>query len=203
MSINNFRRFVDKLRKGQNYEKYWLWLFVGTLVGLSCSPVCAKMALTTGSTLPAFELAMPNFPAMSAYLGVEDGRSFSLAQIAAELIVVEFFDIYCHKCYQNAPIANQLYTAIKEDKQLCQNIKMIGIGLASRPEEIDEYRQKFNVEFPLFADPQNNVRPASKVKHVPLTVVVDKSGKVLVSHLGVIRNVDAFFTKIKERYMGL
>jgi len=80
---------------------------------------------------------------------------------------------------------------------------MIGIGLASRPEEIDEYRQKFNVEFPLFADPQNNVRPASKVKHVPLTVVVDKSGKVLVSHLGVIRNVDAFFTKIKERYMGL
>jgi len=41
------------------------------------------------------------------------------------------------------------------------------------------------------------------VKHVPLTIVVDKNGKVLMSHLGVIKNIDAFLSKIKKHHKAL
>ena len=196
-------RFVDKLRQSRNFQKYWLGLVVCTLVGMSFSPVYAGMGIAPGGTLPEFEIAMPNVPGMRVYLGFEDEGSFSLSQIPARLIVVEFFDIYCHTCYQNAPIANQLYKSIEEDENLNKSIKMIGIGLASKSDEIAEYRQKFDIEFPVFADPQKTVRMKSKVKHVPLTIVIDKSGKVLMSHLGVIRNVDAFFAKIKKCHKAL
>lgn len=197
MSTNNVRKFVEKLRQARHCQNYWLGLVVFSLVCMGCSLNYAGMAIAPGSTLPEFELSMPNMPGMSGYLNVEGESSLSLSKIPAKLIVVEFFDIYCHKCYQNAPIANQLYNSIKEDKQLNRNIKMIGIGLASKPEEIAEYRQRFNVEFPLFPDPQKNVRIESKVKHVPLTIVVDNSGKVFMSHVGVIWDVDAFLTEIK------
>ena len=203
MSINNSRRFFEKLRQNHNFRKKFLGLVVCTLLSMSCSLVYAGMAIAPGSTLPAFEIEMPNLPEMSAYLGVKGGSSFSLSQIPAKLIVVEFFVIFCHKCHQNAPFVNQLYNSIREDKELSKNIKMIGIGLSSKSEEVAAYRQKFKVEFPLFPDPQKKAYIKSKVKHVPLTIVVDKSGKVLMNHLGVIDNVDAFLGKIKKHHKAL
>jgi len=170
---------------------------------MSCSLVYAGMAIAPGSTLPEFEIEMPTLPEMRAYLGIKGGGAFSLSQIPAKLIVVEFFGIFCPKCHQNAPVANQLYKSIKEDEELSKNIKMIGIGLASKSKEIAVYKQKFKVEFPLFPDPQKKAKKKSKVKHVPLTIVVDKSGKVLMSHLGVIENLDAFLGKIRKHHKAL
>ena len=203
MSVNNAPRLVEKLKQGQIFRKTVLGLVVCILLGMSCSLVYAGMAITPGSTLPEFEIEMPTLPEMSAYLGIKGGRAFSLSQISAKLIVVEFFGIFCPKCHQNAPIANQLYKSIKEDKELSKNIKMIGIGLASKSKEIAVYKQKFKVEFPLFPDPQKKAKTKSKVKHVPLTIVIDKSGKVLMSHLGVIKNLDAFLGEIRKHHRAL
>jgi len=125
---------------------------------LYCSLVYAGMGLAPGGTLPEFEIKMPTLPEIHASLGIKGGRAFSLSQIQAKLIVLEFFSVFCHKCHQNAPIANQLYNSIEEDKELSRNIKMIGIGLASKSKEIAVYKQKFNVEFPLFSDPQKRLR---------------------------------------------
>jgi len=203
MSVNNARRFGKILRQGQNFPQKVLGLIVCILLGMSCSLVYAGMAIAPGSTLPEFEIEMPTLPEMRAYLGIKDGSAFSLSQIPAELIVVEFFYIFCHKCHQNAPLANQLYKSIKEDKELSKNTKMIGIGLASEPKEIALYKQRFKVEFPLFPDPQKEAKTKSKVKRVPLTIVVDKSGKVLMSHLGVIKNIDVFLGYIRKHHKAL
>jgi len=203
MSINNARRFFEKLRQYRNIRKKFLGLVVCTLLSMSCSLVYAGMDIAPGSTLPEFEIEMPDLPEMSAYLGIKGGSSFSLSQIPAKLIVVEFFVIFCRQCHRNAPIANQLYNSIRKDKELSKNTKMIGIGLSSKSEEIAVYRQKFKVEFPLFPDPQKKAHIKSKVKHVPLTIVVDKSGKVLMNHLGVIKNVDAFLGRIKQHHKAL
>ena len=198
MSVNNARRFVEKLRQDQNFRNKVLGLVICILLSMSCSLAYAGMGIAPGSTLPEFEIEMPTLPEIHASLGIKGGRAFSLSQIQANLVVLEFFSIFCQKCHQNAPIANQLYNSIKEDKELSKNIKMIGIGLASKSKEIAVYKQKFKVEFPLFPDPQKWAQIKSRVKHVPLTIVVDKSGKVLMSHLGVIRNLDAFLDKIRK-----
>ncbi|MEJ2431374.1 MAG: TlpA disulfide reductase family protein [Deltaproteobacteria bacterium] len=203
MSVNNARTFVEKLRQDQNFRKKVLVLVVCILLSMSCSLVYAGIAMAPGSTLPEFKIEMPTLPEMSAYLGIKGGGAFSLSQIPADLIVVEFFSIFCPKCHQNAPIANQLYRSIKKDKELSKNIKMIGIGLASKSKEIAVYKEKFKVEFPLFADPQKKAKTKSKVKRVPLTILIDKSGKVLMSHLGVIKNLDAFLGKIRKHHKTL
>lgn len=198
MSVNNPRRFAEKLRQDQNFSNKVLGLVICILLNMSCSLVYAGMGIAPGSKLPEFEIEMPTLPEIHASLGIKGERAFSLSQIQAKLIVLEFFSIFCHKCHQNAPIANQLYNSIKEDKELSKNIKMIGIGLASKSKEIAVYKQKFKVEFPLFPDPQKKAQIKSRVKHVPLTIVVDKTGKVLMSHIGVIENLDAFLDKIRK-----
>ena len=203
MSVNRARRLVEKLKQDHNFRKKMLGLVVCILLSMSCSLVYAGMGVAPGSTLPEFEIEMPSLPEMRAYLGIKGEGAFSLSQIPADLIVVEFFSIFCHTCHQNAPIANQLYRSIKEDKELSKNIKMIGIGLASKSKEIAVYKEKFKVEFPLLPDPQKKAKTKSKVKHVPLTIVVDKSGKVLMSHLGVIENLESFLGKIRKHHKAL
>jgi peroxiredoxin len=157
-------------------------------------------AMSPGSTLPGLQIPLPNSPEIKAYLGVKGAQTFSLSQVPAKLLVVEFFDVFCLVCQKDAPILNRLFKFIQEDQDLSKNIKMAGFALGSDPKDLAIFRQKYKVEFPLFPDPQKQVQTASKVTAVPLIVVANKSGKVLMSHRGLIENLDAFLVELRKHY---
>ena len=95
-------------------------------------------------------------------------------------------------------MVNRIYNLFKEDKNLQKDIKIIGIGMGNSPEEIQTYRNSFKVEFPLIADTNKEIQTKMKMTVVPYTVLVDKKGKILMSHLGHIDNFDAFVGEIKK-----
>jgi len=99
-------------------------------------------------------------------------------------------------------VVNRVYNLIKEDKKLGSDIKIIGIGLGTQPEDLPAYKKAFKVEFPLFADPKKDLQKLLKVQGVPLTVLLDKNGKVLLSHAGAIGNFDAFVGEIKKNHQA-
>ena len=86
-------------------------------------------AMSPGGTLPGFQIPMPDSPEIKAYLGVKGAPTFSLSQVPAKLLVVEFFDVFCLVCQKDAPILNRLYKFIQEDQDLSKNIKMVGFAL--------------------------------------------------------------------------
>ena len=95
-------------------------------------------------------------------------------------------------------MVNRVYNLLKEDKKLGTDIKMVGIGLGTQPEDMPAYKKAFNVEFPMFSDPKKEIQKLLKVQAVPLTVLLDKNGKVLMSHTGLIGNFDAFVGEIRK-----
>jgi peroxiredoxin len=95
-------------------------------------------------------------------------------------------------------VVNRVYNLLKEDKKLGMDIKIIGLGLGTQPEDLPAYRKAFKVEFPLFSDPKKEIQKLLKVQVVPLTVLLDKNGKVLMSHTGAIGNFDAFVGEIRK-----
>jgi len=97
-------------------------------------------------------------------------------------------------------VVNRVYKIFKEDKNLGKDIKIIGIGLGTQPEDMPAYKKAFKLEFPLFSDPNKEIQKKLKVQGVPLTVLLDKNGKVLMSHTGAIGNFDAFVGDIKKNY---
>lgn len=118
----------------------------------------------------------------------------------AKLLVVEFFDVFCLVCQKDAPVLNRLYKFIQEDPDLSKNIKMTGFALGNDPKDLAIFRQKFKVEFPLFPDPRKEIQAASKVTAVPLIVVANRNGKVLMTHAGFIENLDALLVQIRKHY---
>ena len=64
------------------------------LISLPYSSVYAAENLPPGSMVPDFELKGPASPPVKAYLGVNNEKQFSLSQIKAKLVLVEFFDVF-------------------------------------------------------------------------------------------------------------
>ena len=95
-------------------------------------------------------------------------------------------------------MVNRIYNLFREDKKLGNDIKMIGIGIEAQPENLVAYKKAFKVEFPLFSDPKKEIQTKLKVEAVPFIALLDRKGKVLMSHLGVIEDFDAFVSEIKK-----
>jgi peroxiredoxin len=177
-------------------------LFVGLIVCFALcvlfSPVYGAKGLPAGATVAEFSMDVPESAEEREYLGLKEGKTFTLSQVSGKLVLVEFYSMYCPVCQRQAPRTNKLYKFIRDDPVLNKDIKVFGVGLTNKQKEIDIYKKTFRVKFPLFADPDKAIADKTGIKDIPLTVLLDKNGKVLLSHLGVIEKMDDFMKEIRE-----
>jgi thiol-disulfide isomerase/thioredoxin len=163
-----------------------------------CSPLYAEDILAAGSTLPKFEMTAPKDPGYCNYLGIEGDKKFTLSNIPAKLVIVEFFNVFCPKCHAQAPKANQIYALIDGDQKLKQDIKMFAIGLLGKPDQIDAYQLKFNIPFPVIPDENGQLVQILNISAIPQTLILDQNGKVLSNHTGYMDDVDAFMLETRK-----
>lgn len=172
-------------------------LVAALVLSLIGSPGYPADGLGPGSTMPAYQLKMLDSPEAGSYLGLKGAKTFSLSQVGANLMVAEIFSVYCPVCQKNAPQLNQLFKIIQEDPSLSKNIKMMGIGLESDPAELGAYKQKFKTGFPLVSGPAQEIKKS--VKFIPLLLVVDKKGKILMSHAGEIKALEPILLELRKQ----
>jgi len=110
-----------------------------------------------GASIPAFELPAPSDKASQDYLGVSGTGAFKITDIKATVVIIEVFNMYCPHCQKEAPQVNELYQAIHDDPALNSKIKLIGIGVGNTPYEVDLFREKYGVLFPLFPDQEMTI----------------------------------------------
>jgi len=156
--------------------------------------------ISTGMNLPQFTLDAPGSANELKYLGLEEVKSFNLSQIPAKIIVLEIFSIYCPHCRLQAPELNKVYNFIKQDSELSNGIKMVGIAAGAGKKEVDGWKKTLHVPFPLFPDPETTIWKKFGKPGVPCTLVVSNSGKVLATHFGHTENIEDFFRQVKKFY---
>jgi thiol-disulfide isomerase/thioredoxin len=162
-----------------------------------------KLAIKEGMTLPEVTLSGAKTAEIQEYLGIEGSEPFQLFQIKANLLLVEFYSLYCPVCQKSAPKVNKLFKYIQGNSQLKDDIKMLGIALTNKPFEVDMYRQKFKVKFPLFPDADKAITDTLKITWTPLMVLMNMEGKVLLAHYGEIKDLEEFIHEVQEIYKAL
>ncbi|MFC1856637.1 peroxiredoxin family protein [Thermodesulfobacteriota bacterium] len=105
-----------------------------------------------GDVLPEIALQAPQNPLHREYLGLKTGGTFKIPQIKADILIIEIFSMYCPHCQREAPTVNNFYQKIQNDVNLKDKVKMIGIGIGNSDFEINFFRKKYNIPFPLFSD---------------------------------------------------
>ena len=87
---------------------------------------------------------------------------------------------------------------IQQDPVLKSDVKLIGIAAGNNQKHIGVYRTKFRVQFPLFPDEKKDIYAALGKTGTPFMILIDKSGKVLMTHRHAIEDLDEFLKQIIE-----
>ncbi len=145
----------------------------------------------------------PENPAAREYLGLPDTKTFSLSQVDADLLLIEVFSMYCPYCQRAAPKVNELYGLIARDAEMRGSVRMIGIGIGNTPYEVEIFRKRYNVPFPLLPDEESAVQKcAGEALRTPTFIAVKMGPKgieqVVDVHVGAFTDAKEYFEKLKR-----
>lgn len=155
-----------------------------------------------GESFPPVVLPVPENRSDLAYLGVSGQGKLTVANIKADILIIEIYSMYCPYCQKEAPLVNELYRLIDQNPAVRDKIKIIGIGAGNTPFEIEFFRNQFNVPFPLFPDPSYEIHSSIGEVRTPyffvLKMAPDGSNKIIYSNVGSIGDAAHFLKRVRE-----
>jgi peroxiredoxin len=153
-----------------------------------------------GEPLPALRLPVPRNSSERTYLGISEKGYFRISQIQTKVVIIEIFSMYCPFCQREAPEVNRLYKEIEENPNLKGKIKLMGIGAGNSSFEVDIFRKKYDIPFPLFPDSDFSFHKTFGEVRTPyfigLRINPDGSDQVFYSKLGGLKGVGRFLKTI-------
>jgi peroxiredoxin len=131
------------------------------------------------------------------YLGLAKADAFTLKDVKAPFLLVEQFNTSCPHCMAQAPVMNALFAKVQADPQLKDKLKFVGTGQGNDAAPLKMWQAFHKVPFPLVPDPDSSFGKALNFTPYPVTVVLDKTGKILFVHIGAFESADEVLTKLK------
>ena len=121
----------------------WAFVLLGTFVGYLPSAGAAELHTIDFASPPAIDQRL--------YLGL-NADTFKLADVQADIIIVEFFSLYCAMCAKEAPAVAELFSLVKKQSTPQLRIVLLGIGAGNTADEVARFQKQHTVLFPLVPD---------------------------------------------------
>jgi peroxiredoxin len=150
--------------------------------------------IAVGQPFPDLTLELPS-KASAEYLGVPGRKATPVSGIDAEGLIVSIYSLYCPPCHREAGRLNALYRILKQRRL---PLKIIGLAPGNSETEVESYRAKHSVPFPLFKDPDYDMHALTGRLPVPSFYVVDIRGKtprVALSKIGEVMDEEEFLSR--------
>lgn len=164
----------------KNHVVAVIYTTVALLLALSPVPGFAQgppAYMTRNVPFPAVELPAPATQSERNYLGLSEGDKFKIPQIKAPVVLIEIMSVYCPFCQRVAPLLDDVYNQIESSADLKGKIKIITLGQGNSAYELDLFREKYKVPFPLLPDPKGDISRAFMVPGTPTFIGAKLDGK--------------------------
>jgi len=170
--------------------------FIISLALLHCLAFGSKLPPEKGDVLPEIKIPVPVNATDRNYLGLRSIGFFKIPQIKAKVVIIEIFSMYCPHCQREAPEINRLYSIIEGNPDLKDKIKLIGIGAGNSSFEVNVFKEKYNVPFPLIPDVDFSIHKCLGEVRTPyfLGVKINDYGthQIFYSKLGEFKGAELF-----------
>lgn len=171
------------------------------LAGVIALSPCAWAFSVDADALVNLSFEAPKSSGERQYLGLGGKDEFKLKEINADLLVIEVFSMYCPHCQAEAPTVNRLFTKLTKHPKLGTKAKFLGIGIGNTPYEVDVFRKRYRVPFPLIADPDFLLQEVAEERfQTPTFLVVKRIGpnRYDLAHVrvGKLGEPDEFLNKV-------
>ena len=101
-----------------------------------------------------------------------DGRTVTLESFHGRPVVVNFFESWCPICQVEQPDLSQVAT------RLAGRVGFVGVSYHDTVAAGRAYQRRFKVPYPLGNDPTGRTWARWRVPYQPVTVLVDKQGRI-------------------------
>ncbi len=97
-----------------------------------------------------------------------------------------------------APVLNALFQKIQSDSKLKGKVKVLAAAQGQDANNAKMWKTFQKAPFPIIPDKDSKLGKALNFSPYPVTVLLDKSGKVMWVHVGAFESADEAFTGIKK-----
>ncbi len=175
-----------------------LALCVGMLLLCQVARVAAEKEPEVGYSIGNVSFSAPLTAEDATYLGLAGPAAFTLGDIKSPYVLVEQFNTTCPHCMAQAPVLNSLFAKVQSDPQLKNKVKFVSAGQGNDLNAVKMWKNFQKIPFAVVPDQESKLGKAMNFSPYPVTLLVDKSGKVLWVHVGTFESADEAFTNIKK-----
>lgn len=173
-----------------------LTIIVALALAFNPFPAPAAAPPQEGDAFPEISLTVPQDPSQKDYLGLSGEGQFKISDIKADGVIIEIYSMYCPHCQREAPQVNTLYQAIEQSSKYKGKLKIVGIGTGNSSFEVEVFREKYKVPFPLFPDGDFSIHKGLGEVRTPyfIGVKIKEGGanEVFYSKLGGFTEAEEF-----------
>jgi peroxiredoxin len=118
-------------------------------------------------------------------LPVLGGDTVSLADYRGKkTVVVSYWASWCGPCKVELPELREFY---KRHHKADANFEILAISIDEQKADAEKYAAAEKLPFPVLFDPQSKTADAYSVEGIPTLFVIDKSGKIVHAHAGLVQ----------------
>jgi cytochrome c biogenesis protein CcmG, thiol:disulfide interchange protein DsbE len=151
------------------------------------TPAAAATAAT--STVVDVGTMMPAYSAASL-----DGTTFDVAAERGNVMLINLWATWCGPCRFEIPELQKLH-----DEHGSRRFKVVGVSVdEGAPKIVQEFVDQQKMTYPVVHDPEGKLAVLLDTTILPTSVIVDRTGKVVWKHLGIVRATDAEMLKALE-----
>jgi peroxiredoxin len=104
-----------------------------------------------------------------------DGATVSLADLADQSVILNFWATWCPPCREELPMLE----AIRSDE-----VTILAIAVREPPEKVSAFAADLGLDLPILLDPGGKVSEIYQVRGLPTSLFVDRNGVVAARHIG-------------------
>jgi cytochrome c biogenesis protein CcmG, thiol:disulfide interchange protein DsbE len=132
-------------------------------------------------------LLMVSAPALA------DTDPLASGEYKGKVVYLDFWASWCGPCKESFPWLNEIHAKYKD-----KGFVVIGINLDKDKAKADEFLKSHAAQFPIVYNTEGDLAKKYGVKGMPYSIILDKGGKVLHSHIGFHKDKTKEYTDIIE-----
>ncbi len=102
-----------------------------------------------------------------------DGGAVTLSDLEGQVVVLDFWAIWCSPCVDAMPHLQQLH-----EQYAGQEVVVLAINVSERRDEVAEFMAQHGYTFTVLLDSDGRVTDTYGVRGIPYTIIVDRDGDV-------------------------
>ena len=118
-------------------------------------------------------------PAPDFALKSSSGANLRLSEYRGDVVMINFWATWCGPCRQEMPLLDELFTRYQR-----VGFNLLGVNIDDDSRRAMKMIDELGVSFPVLFDARKEVSKLYEVEAMPVTVLVDREGRIRHVHHG-------------------